>query len=231
MLALWIILGIFLFILVLLLIPVTLQADTQPIGRRGHLVLGYAFFRFDLEKLAEQSKNKKKAVSGQPKPKKEKGEEEKKNPPQIRKMLQIVLDFISSAAPPCAMVLRHVAVRRLQVSITVLEEDAQQTAVQYGRVCAFCGGALAVLENCLNVKHADIRVTPDFSRDGAQEKGEAHASVKISLLPIIALAGGVRALVRFLCKYVRRSREEKPPAHKAARTPEPGAPGAAGPAA
>lgn len=234
MLALWIILGVLLFLLTLLLIPVTLQAGMQPIGRRGHLVLGYAFLRFDLEKwIAKPKKEKNK----KPAEKKDKsGEKAKEAEPegtadkiaQFRHTAQTVLDLIRSAAPPAAMVLRHVSVRQLQVSITVLKEDAQQTAVEYGKLCAFCGGALAVLQNVLKVKRTAVKITPDFSRDGEQEKSEVYARVMVSLLPLFALAGGLWALIRFLSRILRRSKEQ---AHGPEGAARPGAPKAAGPAA
>ena len=92
--------------------------------------------------------------------------------------------------------LRHITVGRLYVNISVCGEDAADTAVQYGGVCAVIYPFAAFTESKIKVKNMELNVEPDFER--GESFGEAFISLTIKPFHVIATSiSAVKCFIKF----------------------------------
>ncbi len=91
-------------------------------------------------------------------------------------------------------VLRAVTVARLELHLRIAAEEAADTAVEYGRVCAIVFPGLAALERWLPVRRRRVTVEPDFLR----EQSAAQMEVRFHVRPWRLLWAAVVFLVRYL---------------------------------
>ena len=97
-------------------------------------------------------------------------------------------------------VFRHLRIRRLDINIIVASEDAADTAINYGRLCAGVYPALTVLLSVMKYDDYSVNIRPDFDKKAL----EPDISAEISLVPWIALAGALHELVRFVVFKIKR---------------------------
>lgn len=168
-----------------------------------------------------------------PKPKKEKPEEKKEKPKEEKKKKEKtrksnpfldfyhnqgvsgVLELISSAVSAVKGMFRRlfkaVVIRDLSIFMRISGEDAAQTAIAYGKVCAAVFPAVGAVSSVVKIKNRDIRIEPDFQGGTAQ----ASFSVVAAVIPLRVLAAAIIVLVQLLFKVVlklfigSRSKEEK----------------------
>ena len=91
-------------------------------------------------------------------------------------------------------IFRHIKFRQLNIDITVASDNAADTAINYGRLCAGVYPALSVILNVIKYDDYKVNIRPDFDKSEL----EADISAELSLIPWIALAGALTALVRFI---------------------------------
>lgn len=104
-------------------------------------------------------------------------------------------------------VLRAITVDRLRVEITVAGEDAADTALLYGRLCAVLYTAVGLLASLMRVRSPHVVVTPLFDRTQPlcqAETGEARLRVVPWRL--------VGAAVAFLWAQIGRQTKSSSPA-------------------
>lgn len=204
MTAWWIVLGILAFVLLLLLLPVYVSLrfrDTLEVHVR------YAFVSLCVYPRPEKpEKKKKKAARTGRRAKKQESEEKL---PQLEKLLRedgvsAVAAYLHSVAKLAADALRRalrvIVVDRLQVRLIVVGEDAAETAVRYGKICAAVYPAQAVLETVMKVRRREVRVEPGF----LQEKSSAAVDLRVHVQPLRVLAAAAGLLVRWLVNTVRQ---------------------------
>ncbi|MFR1434827.1 MAG: DUF2953 domain-containing protein [Acutalibacteraceae bacterium] len=84
------------------------------------------------------------------------------------------------AADALRRALRVIVVDRLQVRLIVVGEDAADTAVRYGKICAAVYPAQAVLETVMKVRRRQIDVEPGF----LQEKSSTAVDLRAHVQPL-----------------------------------------------
>lgn len=168
-----------------------------------------------------------------PKPKKEKPEKKKKEPKEEKKKKEKskkanpfsefyhnqgvsgVLDLISSAVSAVKGMFRRlfkaVVIRDLTIYLRVTGEDAAQTAIAYGKMCAAVFPAVGVVSSVVKMKNRDIRIEPDFQGGPAK----ASFSMIAAVIPLKVLAAAIILLVELFFKVLlklffgSRSKEDK----------------------
>ena len=92
--------------------------------------------------------------------------------------------------------LRHITIGRLYVNVSVCGEDAADTAVQYGAVCAVIYPIAAFTESKITVKNMELNIEPNF--ENAESFGEAFISFSIKPFHVISAAiSAVKCFVKF----------------------------------
>ncbi|MBS5481396.1 MAG: DUF2953 domain-containing protein [Clostridiales bacterium] len=205
MTAWWIVLGILAFVLLLLLLPVHVSLRFRE---ELEVRVRYAFVSLRVYPRPEKpaKKEKKKAARAHRRAKKKETEEKL---PQLEKLFKE--DGVSAVAAYLQMMaklaadalrraLRVIVVDRLQVRLIVVGEDAADTAVRYGKICAAVYPAQAVLETVMKVRRRQIDVEPGF----LQEKSSTAVDLRAHVQPLRVLAAAVGLLVRWLVNTVRQ---------------------------
>lgn len=190
MLALYIILGILLFLFLLTLFNIYVYAVYND---ELFLHLKIAFIKIQLVPPKPKKEKPEKKKKEKKKKKKEPDEKEKKKEPNklfayvkqkgVSGILNIVKRISKLATGVLKDLFSHITLNELTIRINVAGETAEDAAVKYGEVCAVFFPALRLITEIVTVKNYDVNVNPDFSDDA---KNSAYANV-IARIRIIAL--------------------------------------------
>lgn len=183
------------FLLFLLLCPLSLRISYRE---RLEARLSYLFFSIPLAPPKPQKEKKKQPVP----------EEEKKPKPEKKKsaiqdiiaqrglggFLSLMHLLSSIAAGALRTVFWHLSIRRLSLELVVSAEDAAQTAIRYGEVCALIYPALGFL--CANgsCKKREIAIRPGFDEEESRVEFYLYARTKLLFLLGTAFTAGYRLL-------------------------------------
>lgn len=150
----------------------------------------------------EKNKAEKNGADGKNKDKKK-----KKKPNPVVKWLKSLynkggVDAIISAFKKIASlvgsvlkpIFKTLKLRHLNIDITSASDNAADTAVNYGRLCAGIYPALTVILSVVKYDDYTVKIRPDFDK----KELEADISTEISVIPWAAIGGAVCALVRFI---------------------------------
>lgn len=179
---LWV-LGILLALLLLLLFcpaiaEVRLNYDQLTVRAR---ILGIPFTVWPQKEKKPKKENKKEPKeAAEPKQKKEKQTPSKKFELTFSKLVSIA----SLAGRVMRRLLAALHIRGVKLVLPVSAGDAAQTAMFYGRFCAFFYGGLATLQNVIDIQAEDINIIPDF---GGDNKYRRSFYCKIEATPFIML--------------------------------------------
>lgn len=187
MIALWIMLGVVTFLLLLLLLPVRLSvryADGQWRVRAG-----YAFVMIQLLPAKEKKPRKPRSE----KPKKEKPGK----PPRPSLIKQVaekdgvggVLSLFGEIARLALTAVKKVfaitTLSRLRVRLAVGAPEAADAALLYGKLCAGVYPAFAVMNGLFHIKRPQLDIKPDFSRQTVAADVDIRARIiPLRLLPV-----------------------------------------------
>ena len=198
----WLIfLGIILFIILLLALPVHIVADWNE-----HLTLKirYLFFKFTIMPGKEKEKKKKT-------PKKEKEEKPtEEKPKKLKKkhtpeeIIDGFIDAVHRYGPGAKQILRNIRVHRLEGYWQIAAEDAAACAIRYGRICALLNTAFGFLRNLVKIEKTKLRVYPDF----IAEKEEIRVLADIEANPLVAIIGALRIAFAFLSNIIKEQKKE-----------------------
>ncbi len=160
------------------------------------------------EKSSKKAKKKKKSKTKDNKkssPKESKGK--KKNPLNslIKKngvagLIDILKELISLATGVFKGFFKRFIIRNIRVNIVVGGDDAADTAVQYGSVCAVVYPIMGQIYSRLNVLDYSADINCDFS-ENSKTKAEAHLFGTIRVIFIFSLV--IKALFRALKTYIK----------------------------
>lgn len=206
-------------ILLLLVVPVYGRLTYREELRLRLWVLGIPVTVFP--EKPKKAKKAKKSSSGRKKSKKAKRTEKKAKKPTALHQLKAELaesfrrDGVAAslryltrlaqlAGTALREVLRAVTVTRLELHWRVAAEEAADTAVEYGRVCALVFPGLAALERWLPVRRRRVTVEPDFLREQSTVQMEVRFHVCLWRL----LWAAVVFLVRYLTDAALHGSEE-----------------------
>lgn len=193
MIALYILLVILLLCVLLCLVKIRVEANYNDSLTLKIKVLFLTFTLVPWEKKKKPAKPKKKI----PQKKKDNKQKKEKNPSYIKKLsdkkgVNGLLSMLSDIAKLCGTTLKglinNIVIDKLNVSITVVGDDAADTALKYGKLCGVFYSAVAVI--CRSVKKYEqynLNVTPDFD-DEASMQAKADAEFYIRTFYVLKYA-------------------------------------------
>lgn len=182
MLWLYILLGILLAIFLLLLVPVsiTIKYENDFLCK---LRIGFVPITIYPPKPKKEKKKKvKKKEPGQ-----EKQEESKEKKPNLlqEKGLSWFINLIKKVAELAKDALKdffkHIIINRFMLSITILGNDAADTAIKYGKLCAAVYPAVGIITGAAKCKKCGIDLAPDFDK---KSKASIYFDLKARILAL-----------------------------------------------
>ncbi|MGN0537115.1 MAG: DUF2953 domain-containing protein [Acutalibacteraceae bacterium] len=194
MTALYIILGILLFILLLLSIP--LKADIVYNGS-WTVKIKYLFLSFKIVPAKEKKKNKsqpEKEENGKQKPKTEKTKNsnlsfvKEKGFSGLVALLKDIINLINQSS---RQFLRHLLIYKMDINAAIAGEDSAQTAMNYGYACSAIYPAVSFIESHLKKCKYHLNITADFDSD----KTVIDTHVILGIRPVFALHIAIKALI------------------------------------
>ncbi len=179
---LWALLALAVLVAVLLCINVRLKVRYDDENNVFWCTAHYLFLRFVIAPKEEKKNKKKKPRHLKAKPKKK--EEKPKTLDRIREQglsafLENLKTIAASSFTIIVNVLRRCVLRKLIIRLTVVGNDAAETAVMYGYASAVVNPIVsAVLENVAKYKELCVDIAPDFDEE-AQASVEFSAELKL----------------------------------------------------
>lgn len=85
--------------------------------------------------------------------------------------------------------LRHIKIKRVELKLTVAADDAAQTAIEYGTVCAAAYPVLALLDSCAEVGFKNIDIKSDFN--SGKPDFSFSATVRMQIFFLLSAAFGI----------------------------------------
>ena len=213
MTALFVILGIVLFFILLLSIPVVVDMEYIETFK---LKISWLFVKINILPKDENKKKKEK------KPKKPKKKKEKKEEPQEEKPSEVkekgdnpikifyedqgvlgIVDLINNCASYLGQFtkafIRSFYIKRLRLRIWVTEGDAAQTAIKYGKFCQMIYPPLGYICSSCRVKDYDVNIWADYC--GEKTKGEFETT--IALNPRKVINAGIALVFRLVVRLFK----------------------------
>lgn len=203
MVALYIVLGIVAFLLLILLIPVYGYLDFDKQLHARVRVLGIPFRLYPLKPKKKRSEKQQTVAKAEKSAKKSAKKEAKEGllsletifkEEGISGVAQLFSELAKLATAALRRVLAAITVDRLNLQARIVCEEADETAIRYGQVCAVLYPALAGLESVVRVRKKNIAIAPDF----LAEKGELVVDLRLHIIPLRVLWAALRFAVGFL---------------------------------
>lgn len=190
MIALWIILGLLALILVLMLIPAGLALHYH--GEEFTAEGKWLFLRFTLWPLPEKEEpekaEKKQEKKAAEKPKKEKKSERR----PFMDWLQLINDLLPVLGEALRKMGKAITLKRCRITMVIAAEEADQTAIRYGRANALLYTIYAFLSRHIRVKEFKADLRQDYL--SGPEGESAEADLLVLVCPMILAGAGFRLL-------------------------------------
>lgn len=205
MIALYIILSIFALILILFLIPVSIIIEYDECFK---LDIKYLFLKYHVlpsEEVEEEEKKEKEEV--------EKTEEEKPNS-TLEKVKEFYKkqgfkNFVKIIKGICSIVFKSgknlilgVKIKEFDVYVLVSDENAAESAIQYGKVCS----VIYPLMSMVREVGKNVRCSIDLNYE--EKSTTAKCSIKLQVIPLIVMKEAIK-LIKQLIPYVKLVRPNK----------------------
>lgn len=210
MTALYIIGGILLFFFLLLIIPVSVFFEYDDdfvlkIRYGGVKILDLKWIKKLVSYITEKSKKPKKE---KPKKKKKKQEKEPKKEKEksenfilkyfkekgIIESVRFCLAVLYAALVRIVRVLKHIRIKKLFLDITVSSDDAANTAIVYGSLCAVLCPLVNLLERRTKIGVKQVNVRTDFDKLSPIIKTSVFLKTEL----IFAVIAAISMLFEFL---------------------------------
>ena len=207
MTGLYIFLGIILFILAVLMIPVHVAADYKD---EFSLKIKFLFFfKYVIFPMKEKKKEKEEKQKEKPKTEETEKTKKEKRKMTVEEIIDTVIDYVNKFGPGAKMILRNIRFHRLELYWKVTAEDAAACGLKYGKICAWLSGVFGFFRNFVKIENPKIKVFPDF----ISEKDEIYGGADIEFNPLIVIIGALRIVFVFLKDLLKNSKN-KPVKHK-----------------
>ncbi|MFR1475172.1 MAG: DUF2953 domain-containing protein [Hydrogeniiclostridium mannosilyticum] len=92
------------------------------------------------------------------------------------------------AASSAKKLFSHLIIGRFFLSVRVAGEDAAETAVTYGRVCAAAYPAVSILVQAARCKRYEAHIFPDFNEKKTEICLQSRARIRLVFLMWIGLS-------------------------------------------
>lgn len=199
MLWLYILLGILLFILLILLIPVGIKLKYQN-EPQLFLYIGFVKLRLIPEKpkKPKKEKAKKKTENKANKPETNKSIIKEKGLPWFVSLLKKLAELAGGVLKDF---FKHIIIRKLMLSITVASGDAAKTAVNYGYYCSAVYPAVGIIVGAVKCKKYGVDIKPNFD-EKAKSNYFVELEAKIRVLWILsALLSHAKEIIEILKEF------------------------------
>ena len=207
MTGLYIFLGIILFILAVLMIPVHVAADYKD---EFSLKIKFLFFfKYVIFPMKEKKKEKEEKQKEKPKTEETEKPKKEKRKMTVEEIIDTVIDYVNKFGPGAKMILRNIRFHRLELYWKVTAEDAAACGLKYGKICAWLSGVFGFFRNFVKIENPKIKVFPDF----ISEKDEIYGGADIEFNPLIVIIGALRIAFVFIKDLLKNSKN-KPVKHK-----------------
>ncbi len=211
MTALYIILGIILFFVIVLSIPVVLDLEYTDAFR---CKVSWLFLKFNIYPPKEKGEKK-------PKPKKEKPQIDKPqdeapapvqetapkdnfiktfyNNQGVLGIIELIQNCASYLGKFTKGFLKSIYIRKLHIRISVTEKDAAQTAIRYGKICSEVYPPLGFICSSCHVKDYSVNIWANYC--GEKTKGEFET--RVALVPRSVINAGIALVFRLGIQLVK----------------------------
>ena len=189
-----IIIGVLVCAYLLLLLPLIVTAD---IGDEPTVFLKYLCFKFRL--YPNKPKKQKAKKKDQPNAPAKYDKKKKTQSKSISHYIDKYGDLVKSTFKAIGKLANHLKVNRMEIYVTVGDEDAAKVAIEYGAVCATLYPVLGFLDSKLDIKQSEVSIKPDY--DSKTSKGSFYADVRIRAFHVL---GAVFGLISGLIKYQKQ---------------------------
>ena len=207
MTGLYIFLGIILFILAVLMIPVHVAADYKD---EFSLKIKFLFFfKYVIFPMKEKKKEKEEKQKEKPKTEETEKTKKEKRKMTLEEIIDTVIDYVNKFGPGAKMILRNIRFHSFELYWKVTAEDAAACGLKYGKICAWLSGVFGFFRNFVKIENPKIKVFPDF----ISEKDEIYGGADIEFNPLIVIIGALRIAFVFLKDLLKNSKN-KPVKHK-----------------
>ena len=224
MTALYIILGIIAFFIILLSVKVVVTVHYED---EVELSVGWLFFKFSILPSHDEKKPKKEKKPKEEKPKEEseiiKEPKKKKQDNMfvrfyrnrgVEGVVQLLKDAAKAVGGMFKRIGRAFLFEELYISMTVGKGDSAQTAIKYGETCSAAFPAMGLIVSTMRVKKYNLEINPDF----IYGKSSARLHTKISVRPIKLINAVIivafELLFKVVIKLLKHSRAPKPEVEK-----------------
>ena len=178
MIALYIIGGILLLLAVVAFLPVKVFFTTED-GKR--LTVRFLFFKWGILPIEKKKSGKK---SSDKKPKSEGKRIVGKN--GAFKDFGELFAVAKVLFKKVFWIAKKIRIHHLEALVVVAEGDAAETAIQYGKVCAYVYPAFGMLGSFTDISNAKVEVRSDFDSDDSSFYFEAEIGVRLFFAVVAA---------------------------------------------
>lgn len=223
----WTLLGILALLILLMLLPISLQieyAAQKLVVRVRVLFVCFRVFPIkektdeqnEVQEAKKQQKQEKKKAKAEKKKQKEAAKKKKSDEPtdeeieekpkkkrSIEELVLLGQQVLGSGVKGGKFIFKHIHLKDVEIVLPVYDEDAAQTAIKYGKAQGILAGAYALLQNFTHITYKRLAVIPDFLN---QYKEETTFACKIEASPIIILIGTIIALRQYFA-YKKQQKE------------------------
>ncbi len=227
MTALYVIIGIIAFFIVLLSIKLVITVHYED---DVSLSVGWLFLKFNIlpkkdkedkpkkekkkkEKAEESSQNKDETVK-EPKKKKDNMFVRFYNNRGVSGVVQLLKDAANALGGMFKRIGRAFLFEELFIALDVGASDSAETAIKYGKVCSAAFPAIGLIVSTMRVRKYSIDINPDF----IYGKNVAKLHTKISVRPIRLINAVIvlafELLFKVVIKLLKHSKVQKPMVEK-----------------
>lgn len=204
MTALFIILGIILFFVAILSVPVFINVEYTNLTRCSisWLFIKYQLYPSKNKKLKEEKVEDKKTEEEPPKDEKPKQPKPKKenflvtfyNNEGVSGVIQLLSDFIHYLNKFSKGFIKSIIIKDFKLNVSVTEDDAAQTAIKYGQICAGFYPSLGFICSNMNVKNYNVNIFADY----IGEKTNCEFSGSVGIVPRSVINAGIAFVFRLV---------------------------------
>lgn len=208
MTALIVVLGIVLFLLILLLCPVHVYAayENELSAKIRYLFISYKIAPSPQKAEADAQENKEKTEkqTGNDTKSRIRGIIEQKG---LSGFLDIIQEFASIATGAAKKLFSHLVIDMISTDISVADEDAAQTAILFGGICAAVYTPMGMLVNNLKCKQYHINIVPNFQAKECKIRFHFKAHILLLFLVSSSLSALFKSLKVF--KAIKQTSEHE----------------------
>ena len=213
MIALYIILGIILFIVIAFSIRVSVIVEMTD---KNKVIVKYLFLKFTVldSSKPKTEKPKKEKAKKDKQPKQEEGACQEATPQAQEKgnsflkqlytdhgydgIVKMLVGVKNSLSSFFGKLYKTITINELYLTMHITGKDAADTAIQYGKISSWLFPLLGKLASTCKMKKYDVDISPDF----LGVKNEADLYLRVSLVPIKVTNALIVLAVQLLFKVI-----------------------------